>query len=129
MTTFDEPDVDLSLPFVFVPNGAPDPVEWRARHPGWVAIPAKMFLPARAPGGAAETIPVRDLVPTARGTPSSPSVQGRECAVGLGVGDDWVWAALVGVAASIGCGVLEPDRYSDGVGEGYGGAGGASAPR
>jgi hypothetical protein len=45
MPTFDKPDADLSVPFVFVPNGAPDPVEWRARHPGWVAMPAKLFLP------------------------------------------------------------------------------------
>lgn len=30
----------LRVPFVFVPHGAPKPVEWMAAHPGWVSFPA-----------------------------------------------------------------------------------------
>ena len=35
---------DLVLPFIYVPYGAPDPVGWKARHPGWFSIPAT-FIP------------------------------------------------------------------------------------
>ena len=33
---------ELRVPFVFVPDGAPDPVEWMAEHPGWVRFPATL---------------------------------------------------------------------------------------
>ena len=38
---------DLESPFLFVPHGAPEPVEWMRKHPGWVKFPAT-FVP-RAP--------------------------------------------------------------------------------
>ena len=38
---------DLQTPFLFVPHGAPEPVEWMRKHPGWVKFPAT-FVP-RAP--------------------------------------------------------------------------------
>lgn len=31
---------ELRVPFVFVPDGEPDPVEWMNAHPGWLRIPA-----------------------------------------------------------------------------------------
>lgn len=33
---------DLHTPFIFVPHGDPEPVEWMAAHPGWVKFPAIM---------------------------------------------------------------------------------------
>jgi hypothetical protein len=30
----------LRVPFIFVPHGAPKPVEWMAAHPGWVSFSA-----------------------------------------------------------------------------------------
>lgn len=38
----------LRVPFIFVPHGAPKPVEWMAAHPGWVSFPAK-FRPRPMP--------------------------------------------------------------------------------
>ena len=35
---------DLQTPFLFVPHGAPEPVEWMRKHPGWVKFPAT-FVP------------------------------------------------------------------------------------
>lgn len=34
----------LKLPFIFVPHGAPPPLDWIAEHPGAVTVPAT-FLP------------------------------------------------------------------------------------
>ncbi len=34
----------LRVPFIFVPHGAPPPLEWMAEHPGWVKFPAT-FIP------------------------------------------------------------------------------------
>lgn len=45
MTDRKPTDDVLYLPFVFVPHGAPEPTEWRARHPGWVSFPATLRLP------------------------------------------------------------------------------------
>ena len=42
----DDPDTkkpgfgDLESPFLFVPHGVPEAVEWMRRHPGWVKFPA-----------------------------------------------------------------------------------------
>ena len=33
---------DLQTPFLFVPHGDPLPLDWMARHPGWVKFPATM---------------------------------------------------------------------------------------
>ena len=41
---------DFAVPFVFVPHGGPEPLEWMAAHPGWVKIPAT-FVPRRNSGG------------------------------------------------------------------------------
>lgn len=62
MPTFDKPDADLSVPFVFVPNGAPDPVEWRARHPGWARVVHFGLRARRGDEGLAST----EVVVTAR---------------------------------------------------------------
>ena len=35
----------LVVDFVFVPYGAPEPVEWQARHPEWFRVPARLILP------------------------------------------------------------------------------------
>lgn len=45
---------DLQTPFLFVPHGAPEPVEWMRKHPGWVKFPAT-FVPRAA--AAVRTIP------------------------------------------------------------------------
>ncbi|WP_284943942.1 AHH domain-containing protein [Acidisoma cladoniae] len=37
---------ELRVPFVFIPRGAPRPLEWMAAHPGWVKFPAT-FVPRR----------------------------------------------------------------------------------
>jgi len=44
MTAPEDPSNVLRLPFVFVPNGAPAPVEWRKRHPDWISIPAVLRI-------------------------------------------------------------------------------------
>ena len=47
---FDRPGFhDLVTPFIFVPHGAPDPVEWKKANPGWVSFPAT-FIPHTQPG-------------------------------------------------------------------------------
>ncbi len=33
---------DLQTPFLFMPHGDPLPLDWMARHPGWVKFPATM---------------------------------------------------------------------------------------
>lgn len=38
----------LRVPFIFVPHGAPPPLEWMAAHPGYVTLPAT-FVPRAAP--------------------------------------------------------------------------------
>ena len=48
---------DLQAPFLFVPHGAPEPMEWMRRHPVWVKFPAP-FVP-RVPA-AVRTIPGTD---------------------------------------------------------------------
>lgn len=40
---------DLVLPFRFVPYGAPDPADWKERHPDWFSVPATLMLRAQAP--------------------------------------------------------------------------------
>ena len=72
MASFDKSESGLRLPFVFVPNGAPDPVDWRARHPGWTTIPARLILPAPSRRRYADVLVVRDTVPgnqSGRATP------------------------------------------------------------
>lgn len=39
---------DLATPFIFVPHGEPEPLEWMDAHPGWVKFPAVM-VPRPAP--------------------------------------------------------------------------------
>jgi hypothetical protein len=51
-TAFPSPRI-LRLPFVFVPDGAPTPLEWMAAHPGFVTVPAR-FLPRPQPAPASE---------------------------------------------------------------------------
>jgi hypothetical protein len=46
----------LRLPFVFVPDGAPLPLEWMAAHPGFVTLPAR-FLPRPQPSAPPESGP------------------------------------------------------------------------
>ena len=46
----------LKVPFVFVPKGAPRPLEWMAEHPGFVTF-AATFVPRR------QTTPPQDSVP------------------------------------------------------------------
>ena len=48
----------LKVPFVFVPKGAPRPLEWMAEHPGFVTF-AATFVPRR------QTTPPQDAVPEA----------------------------------------------------------------
>ncbi len=46
---FDRPGPDdLVTPFLFVPHGSPDPVEWKRAHPGWASFPAT-FVPHPRP--------------------------------------------------------------------------------
>lgn len=56
---------DLQTPFLFVPHGDPLPLDWMARHPGWVRFPATMVPrrpTARAGTGAqAQTRPAAPL--------------------------------------------------------------------
>jgi len=40
---------ELKLPFIFVPHGAPEPIEWLSRHPDYIKLPAT-FVP-RGRGG------------------------------------------------------------------------------
>ncbi len=50
-----DPLHDLRTPFIFVPHGDPEPLEWMAAHPGWVKFPATMVVrSARQPDGADE---------------------------------------------------------------------------
>ena len=65
----------LHLPFVFVPHGAPEPTEWRARHPGWVSFPATLRLPPTSQRRTTtDTLQVRDMVPNERaGAASRPT--------------------------------------------------------
>ncbi len=44
---------DLQTPFLFVPHGDPLPLDWMARHPGWVKFPATMV--PRRPAARAGT--------------------------------------------------------------------------
>jgi hypothetical protein len=57
MVSYDIADPDdpntLRVPFVFVPHGAPMPLEWMAEHPGWVRFPAT-FVPRAPEGGESE---------------------------------------------------------------------------
>lgn len=39
---------DLETSFIFVPHGAPDSVEWKRAHPGWVSVP-DTFVPHLEP--------------------------------------------------------------------------------
>jgi hypothetical protein len=54
-TAFPSPRL-LRLPFVFVPDGAPPPLEWMAAHPGFVALAAR-FLPRPQPSSPPESGP------------------------------------------------------------------------
>jgi hypothetical protein len=77
MAGFDKPESDLRLPFVFVPNGAPDPVDWRARHPGWTSMPARLILPAPSRRHDADVMVVRDTVAGTRSSGATPQVGAR----------------------------------------------------
>lgn len=72
MAGFDKPESDLRLPFVFVPNGPPDPVDWRARHPGWTSMPARLILPAPSRRHDADVMVVRDTVAGTRSSGATP---------------------------------------------------------
>ncbi len=45
---------DLAVAFVFVPRGAPDPVDWKAQHPGWVSLPATFTAHRSAAANSAD---------------------------------------------------------------------------
>jgi len=77
MAGSDESSTVLRLPFVFVPHGAPGPEEWRARHPGWISIPATLILPAGSKRQPPNVVPVRDMVPATPGKPASQPNQVR----------------------------------------------------
>ncbi|MCW3474313.1 AHH domain-containing protein [Limobrevibacterium gyesilva] len=48
----------LDTPFLFVPHGAPEPIEWMARHPGWVKFPAVMVPRGSRPDSPAAPSPI-----------------------------------------------------------------------
>ena len=75
----DGPD-ELRVPFVFVPTGAPDPVEWMARHPGWVRFPAT-FKPHPRPVIGGNTPEAKGGYRTGAPTPNWP--MGLPACVGL----------------------------------------------
>jgi hypothetical protein len=45
---------ELKLPFIFVPHGAPEPVEWLGKHPDWIKLPATVV--PRGRGSARENL-------------------------------------------------------------------------
>lgn len=67
----------LYLPFVFVPHGAPEPTEWRARHPEWVSFPATLRLPPSSQRRTTtDALSVQDIVPNTQ-APGAPGLAGR----------------------------------------------------
>lgn len=56
---------DLELPFIFVPDNAPEPVEWMAQHPGWVRIPATRVPHPKARAARPPPVPVAALAGSA----------------------------------------------------------------
>ena len=60
MQEWDDQPGDLRVPFIFVPHGAPDPVEWKAAHPGWVRFPAT-FVPRKPQPDGPAAMPVAQI--------------------------------------------------------------------
>lgn len=75
----------LRVPFIFVPHGAPMPLDWMAEHPGWVKISAT-FVPRAAPEPEwpAGEVPVFEAEEPRRRNPHFIIV--RPCPATIGVG-------------------------------------------
>ncbi len=94
-------DLDsLAIPFLFVPHGDPEPVEWMTRHPGWVKIPATTVPRRSAPLSSARKVPPTPVLAATLGTTA---VAAPELLTGLGETalvalSDAMFAPLVGLA-------------------------------
>ena len=74
---------DLQTPFLFVPHGDPPPLDWMARHPGWVKFPATMVprRPAAWTGTQAHARPTAPLATPIMDTATLGMTAGRAAAI------------------------------------------------
>lgn len=98
---------DLETPFIFVPHGDPEPVEWMARHPGYVKIPAT-FVPHPPAPRPLPPVPAAALV-TASGAAAASDIFGAADLRLAAMSMDEMLAGVAGPLAAVGI-LLYPSR-------------------